>query len=368
MATNLREIDPIFGGEQQAIDLEDIDPIFADKPVRTPKRVQVRERPVTEEILDVVSPGGAATTGAAAGVVTRAATKGMLTDPKAKEAEAFLQFERQQRLKSIAEKMAAEKLAAQGVTPPGSAPAPRGTIPTPGELDRLQHATTAPTPTTSLARERGQQFGTKQTFEQGRRAQSTAAELARRGITAPPEEILGRLGTFSPTTSGRVLIPQNLATDVEAMRAASAAKEAEELSKLQTAARAAADQEVAQMMKQGQRGVLGSMAEAVGKSRVTSGLAGAGAGLSFYDALQRWNEGDRSGAVIAALGGIGGLAAAVPPIGPVGAGVKAVGTGVGLASIPAQYINDLIKGKAEMPEFVQKLGGLAQMPPHAPAP
>lgn len=364
MAT-LRDVDPIFGGEQPSVNLEEIDPIFKDKPTKGPRRVEVKDRPVTEEILDVVSRPGAATAGALAGVATRSATKGMLTDPVAKEAEQFLKFERQQKLKALADKLAAEKLAAQGVAAPT---APRGTIPTPGELDRLQHATTAPTPTTSLARERGQQFGTKQTFERGRQASSTVSELAKRGITAAPEEALGRLGAYSPTTTGRVLIPQNLATDVEAMQAANAAKEVERLNALKSAAQAEADAEIAQMLKQSQKGPLRSVAEAAGKSRVVSGVAGAGAGLSFYDALERWNEGDRSGAVIAALGGIGGLAAAVPPIGPVGLGVKAIGTGLGLASIPAQYINDVIKGKTELPEFVKNMGGLSQVPPTAPAP
>lgn len=65
-------------------------------------------------------------------------------------------------------------------------------------------------------------------------------------------------------------------------------------------------------------------------------LAGGFAGLSFYEAYQRWLEGDRSGAVIEALGGVGGLMSMVP-------GLQIPGLALGLGSIPAQYINERMK-------------------------
>ena len=85
---------------------------------------------------------------------------------------------------------------------------------------------------------------------------------------------------------------------------------------------------------------------------VGGALAGAGAGLGFYEAYRRYLDGDRSGAVIAALGGAGALASMVPGLGTPGAAV-------GLASMPALHINDLIKGKADrsIPEMNVDLMG-----------
>jgi len=75
---------------------------------------------------------------------------------------------------------------------------------------------------------------------------------------------------------------------------------------------------------------------------VGGALSGAGAGLSFYEAYRRFMEGDRSGAVISALGGAGALASMVPGLGLPGAAV-------GLASMPALYINDMLKEKTTAP-------------------
>jgi methyl coenzyme M reductase beta subunit len=83
-------------------------------------------------------------------------------------------------------------------------------------------------------------------------------------------------------------------------------------------------------------------AEVVKSPIVGGALAGAGAGLSFYDAYRRFMDGDRSGAVISALGGTGALASMVPGLGLPGAAV-------GLASMPALYINDLLKEKTTAP-------------------
>jgi hypothetical protein len=71
----------------------------------------------------------------------------------------------------------------------------------------------------------------------------------------------------------------------------------------------------------------------------TGALGGAGAGLSFYEAYDRYTKGDHSGAVIAALGGAGGLMTMVP-------GLQAPGLALGLGSIPLQYANDYLKGNS----------------------
>ena len=86
-----------------------------------------------------------------------------------------------------------------------------------------------------------------------------------------------------------------------------------------------------------------SKAAKVATSPIVGGaLSGAGAGLSFYEAYRRFMDGDRSGAVISALGGAGALASMVPGLGLAGAAV-------GLASMPALHINDMLKDKTTTP-------------------
>lgn len=113
----------------------------------------------------------------------------------------------------------------------------------------------------------------------------------------------------------------------------------------QTATEAATQRAVrsaSQQVASSTPGPLSQLGRALSGPRVSGALGGAGAGLSAYEAYQRYQEGDRSGAVIAALGGLGGAASMIPGLAP-------VGMGVGLASIPAMYINDILKGKIENP-------------------
>jgi hypothetical protein len=67
-------------------------------------------------------------------------------------------------------------------------------------------------------------------------------------------------------------------------------------------------------------------------------IAGGSAGYDIADMIDRYEKGDRSGAVIKAIGGLGSLAAMVPhPL------TRAVGTGLGVLSIPAGMVNDYFK-------------------------
>lgn len=80
------------------------------------------------------------------------------------------------------------------------------------------------------------------------------------------------------------------------------------------------------------------------KSPYTSGvLGGAGAGLSFYDAYDRYMNGDRSGAVISALGGLGSMATLVP-------GLQGPGLALSLGSIPVQYLHDYLMQQNAAPQ------------------
>ncbi len=86
-------------------------------------------------------------------------------------------------------------------------------------------------------------------------------------------------------------------------------------------------------------GPLSQAGKAFRSPLVQGPLAGGFAGLSFYEAYQRWLEGDRSGAVIEALGGVGGLMSMVP-------GLQIPGMALGAATIPAQYLNEYLKRPA----------------------
>ena len=69
-------------------------------------------------------------------------------------------------------------------------------------------------------------------------------------------------------------------------------------------------------------------------------LAGGMAGKDIAEAMQRYEEGDVSGAIINAIGGLGSAAALVPH-----PATRLIGGGLSLATIPAEYLNDVLKGK-----------------------
>jgi len=120
-------------------------------------------------------------------------------------------------------------------------------------------------------------------------------------------------------------------------------KAAEAAEKARIEATAAAEAAAKARLAQATPGPL-SKAASVLKSPIVGGAAaGAGAGLSFYEAYRRFQEGDRSGAVIAALGGAGALASMIP-------GLGLAGGAVGAATMPALGINDLMKSQPAAPE------------------
>ena len=65
-------------------------------------------------------------------------------------------------------------------------------------------------------------------------------------------------------------------------------------------------------------------------------LPGAGAGLDLVEAGERFKQGDYPGAAISGVGALGGALSMIPPIGPVGAGLKVIG---GLTSLAAPALN-----------------------------
>jgi hypothetical protein len=65
-------------------------------------------------------------------------------------------------------------------------------------------------------------------------------------------------------------------------------------------------------------------------------LPGAASGLDLVEAGERFKQGDYPGAAISGVGALGGAMSMIPPIGPVGAGLKVIG---GLTSLAAPALN-----------------------------
>ena len=107
-------------------------------------------------------------------------------------------------------------------------------------------------------------------------------------------------------------------------------KEAEEAAKARAAAMPVAEAAAAKRLAEVTPGPMAKVASVAKGPIVGGALAGAGAGLSFYEAYQRYMNGDRSGAVLSALAGAGGLMSMVP-------GLQVPGLALGLGATGLQY-------------------------------
>jgi len=110
-------------------------------------------------------------------------------------------------------------------------------------------------------------------------------------------------------------------------------KEAEAAAKARAAAIPIAEAEAAKRLAAATPGPMSKAANVVKGPFVGGALGGAGAGMSFYEAYQRYMNGDTSGAVLSALAGAGGLMSMVP-------GLQIPGLAVGLGATGAQYALD----------------------------
>lgn len=310
--------------------------------------------------------------------------------PEERLAAGLRKVQQETEVQRVLRQMLENQVSTRGTPSIGTAPPapPQPLVPTattpgaPSTLDVVQHAAANREPTSGMARERGQQFGTKSTFEAGRAQKEMLDKLISRGLVPPSslDELSLRLGTTVPASGeSRVLTTQAGAHEVERARAAERAAEAARAQRIaeirqrvqqaqqtraeqermaqalreasdRAAAARAAEQAAAGRLAGATPGALSRVAGAVARPAMGA-LTGAGAGLSFYEALQRFKQGDTSGGVIAALGGAGGLASMIP-------GLGLAGTAVGLGSLPAMYINDVLKGKTEatLPTNVDPMG------------
>lgn len=110
-------------------------------------------------------------------------------------------------------------------------------------------------------------------------------------------------------------------------------KEAEAATTARATATPAAEAAAAKRLADATPGPLAKVANVVKAPLVGGALGGAGAGMSFYEAYQRYMNGDTSGAVLSALAGAGGLMSMVP-------GLQIPGIAIGLGATGAQYALD----------------------------
>lgn len=110
-------------------------------------------------------------------------------------------------------------------------------------------------------------------------------------------------------------------------------KEAEAATAARTAALPAAEAAAQARLAAATPGPMSKLASVAKAPIVGGALGGAGAGMSFYEAYQRYMNGDTSGAVLSALAGAGGLMSMVP-------GLQIPGLAVGLGATGAQYALD----------------------------
>lgn len=110
-------------------------------------------------------------------------------------------------------------------------------------------------------------------------------------------------------------------------------KEAEATTSARAAATPAAEAAAAKRLADATPGPMSKLASVAKAPLVGGALGGAGAGMSFYEAYQRYMNGDTSGAVLSTLAGAGGLMTMVP-------GLQIPGLALGLGATGAQYALD----------------------------
>lgn len=162
-------------------------------------------------------------------------------------------------------------------------------------------------------RKTGYGIGEGSTREQSERYQRAA------GHGKVSKEVSKRYGAGTPL-------------DIERQAAQTAEKEAAEKFERELAERAAKERATKEAMAK--------TSKFLGRIPFGSVIAGGVAGHDLAEAMQRYEEGDVSGALINAVGGLGSAAALIPH-----PATRIIGGALGLASMPAEYINDVLKGK-----------------------
>jgi hypothetical protein len=317
--SELNKLDPIFSGQQPAEDseatkaLQGLDPIFA-APIGTPVKASIKNPSVGLFPELGLTPNqervAAAGAGAIAGPGLQKVAETVFPGSEMRQATAIKNLKESREVEKLLQAMRDEELLRLGIVPEtASKGATSGTnwVKNWAGMNK-EIAGGVPEGAAAYNRSKGQ------------------------------GKLSGRLTKlFGPLESGQSiadkLLSQSIANEAAAATRASATP--------------AAEAAAAARLAEATPGPL-SKAASILKSPIVGGAAaGAGAGLSFYEAYDRYLRGDRSGAVIAALGGAGALASMVPGLGLAGGAVS-------LAAMPALAINDLMKSQPAAPQPTQQ--------------
>ena len=255
--------------------------------------------------------------------------------PDAAEAAQIRRTEAQARRAARAQQILDEYLMGHGVAP----------ITGRDKVSAILQGTMGDAGTTGRARTEGFNTETAQRAAAEKSAATRAKQLGLPSTSTVFADAPGMTATDNGVLAPRDVVQQR-AEATAAVQAQEEARRAEQLRRITQQGEEYAARQVARETP----GPLSRFGRALGaavKSPITSGaLGGLGAALSVPEALERYRSGDTSGAVIAALGGISGLASMVP-----GLGIPAAVVGAG--TIPAMYLNDIRKGKIAPPDFSQ---------------
>ena len=269
--------------------------------------------------------------------------------------------------------------------PPSAPAAPTGDlVPTAEQQTRAIQGTTKDAGVTGRASQTTYSERTSQIARQQRAQQAALEKLGQRGLIDPAKALQLTEGISGSTPSGVLVSPQaqaELERDIaekQAKQAAerSALKEASDRDRLKNEARlqkqmaearakvstageqvSSAGQQIREAKQlekakseadiakgalkraeKGKLGALGNLGVALGSSKVISPLLGAagaaGTVMSIDEALKRYKAGDRSGAVLSVLEAVFGAMSMAPPVTPVTAAIKGIGTlgGLGLGA------------------------------------
>lgn len=291
--TNLADLDEIFGA-----------PIGPSKTAGTTSRAP-REQGIIPELglSRQEERGVAAGAGALAGPVVKQAANYLLPSAEARTAEGAKKLQEQQRIAKMLQNMRDEELLRMGIKP------------TP---------TAAAAPATSGTNWIRNWAGMDKTIEGGV-PEAAAAYQRSKGQGKVTSKMTKRFGPLEP---GQSLVDKLMQQSASSESAAAARAEAE----------AAAEAAAKAKLTAATPGPLSRVSRVLA-SPVTGGAT---AGLSFYDAYRRFLEGDRTGGVIAALGGAAGIAALF------GGGLPAAA--VGLATVPAGMAYDWYRERQQANE------------------
>ena len=318
---DIKELDPLFkappgqtaSDTSSGADLSALDPIFGGRIGPDPSAIVSTAKsdkdkgsafglPINEER------GLAAATGAIAGPTVQKIAEKAFPSAEARQAEAIKKMQEAAKLDAAKQEFIKQELMKRGIKPADLESSASKTAGTKWIQNWAGQDKTIAGGVPEAA----------QAYQRGKAQGPVSSRYEKRFGMSPREP-----GMPVQSTVDRLLENSRIAEET-------AAKTAQAMPEAEAAAAA--------RMAQATPGPLSRMGTMLKAPFTTGALGGAGAGLSFYEAYDRYMKGDTSGAVIAALGGAASLATMVPhPI------AKAVGSGIGLATIPALYANDYIK-------------------------